>query len=163
MKMNHLTKHNHKEERTMSNNQKSTPIVGEITDKARDIWLAGLGVFSTIEEEGERLFNQFLEKGKEMESKGETFEKKARERVEAVTSTISERSKKITEEVTAKVSALIPPMVEEKFQSALESFGVPTRNEVRALNEKVDKLSTSVEELTKKLDELLKSSKTKKA
>ena len=37
-----------------------------ITEKAREIWLAGLGVFSTVEEEGSKLFNKFLENGKEL-------------------------------------------------------------------------------------------------
>lgn len=137
--------------------------LGGLTDKARDIWLAGLGVFSTIEEEGERLFNQFLEKGKDLESRGETFEKKAKEKVESLTAYVSERSSKITEEVTARVNTLVPPIVEEKFQSALESFGIPTRNEVRALNEKVDKLNQSLEDLSKKLEDVLKAAKAKKA
>ncbi len=137
--------------------------LGGLTEKARDIWLAGLGVFSTIEEEGERLFNQFLEKGKDLESRGETFEKKAKDKVESLTAYVSERSSKITEEVTARVNALVPPIVEEKFQSALESFGIPTRNEVRALNEKVDKLNQSLEDLSKKLEDVLKAAKTKKA
>ncbi len=148
----------------MTTTQKSAQqALGGLTEKARDIWLAGLGVFSTIEEEGERLFNQFLEKGKDLESKGETFEKKARDKVESLTAYVSERSSKITEEVTARVNALVPPIVEEKFQSALESFGIPTRNEVRALNEKVDKLNQSLEDLSKKLEDVLKAAKAKKA
>lgn len=134
---------------TKSSSQKPQEAMAE---KAREIWLAGLGVFSTIEEEGEKLFNKFMEKGKELESKGETFEKKAKDKVSSVTSYVSERTSKLSDEVTAKVNETMP-VIEEKFRSVLQSFGFSSRSEVKALADKVDKLTETVAALTKKLEE----------
>ena len=35
-----------------------------ITETGRDVWYAGLGVLSTVEEEGSKLFNKFVDKGR---------------------------------------------------------------------------------------------------
>jgi len=134
---------------TKSSSQKPQDAMAE---KAREIWLAGLGVFSTIEEEGEKLFNKFMERGKELESKGETFEQKAKDKMGSFTSYVSEKTSKLSDDVTAKVNESIP-MIEEKFRSMLETFGVSSRGEVKTLADKVDKLTETVAALTKKLEE----------
>lgn len=112
-----------------------------ITEKAREIWLAGLGVFSTVEEEGSKLFNKFLEKGKELEEKGEKFEKKAKEKVGTMP-TLDEIGK----------------YVEEKMNLVFDKVGISPQHEVKNLTEKVDKLTESVEKLAKKLEENMKKS-----
>ncbi len=123
-----------------------------LSDKAREIWLAGLGLFSTIEEEGERMFNRFLERGKELEEKGESFEKRAKERWDSFQSYFTERTDKMAEEFKQKLNESFPTVIEEKLQAALESFGVSSRSEVKELHEKVDKLTKAVAELSKKLE-----------
>jgi poly(hydroxyalkanoate) granule-associated protein len=128
-----------------------------LTEKAREIWLAGLGVFSTVEEEGEKLFDRFIEKGREMEARGETFEKKARDKVESITSYVTDRTNKFTGEIGAKFNEMMPAF-DEKVQSVLETFGVSSRNEVKALSDKVDKLMDTVARLNKQLEESQKTS-----
>lgn len=138
----------------MSNTKSSSKKVPEsITDKAREIWLAGLGVFSTVEEEGGKLFNKFIERGRELEARGETFEKKAKDRVDSLTAYVTERTSKLSGEVSTKFSESMPAFLEEKFQNTLETFGLPSRSEVKALSEKVDKLVETVEKLTKEVQE----------
>jgi poly(hydroxyalkanoate) granule-associated protein len=139
---------------TKSTSQKSPE---SLTEKAREIWLAGLGVFSTIEEEGEKLFNRFIEKGRDLEARGETFEKKARDKVESITSYVSDRTNKFTGEVSAKFNETMPAF-DEKVQSVLETFGVSSRNEVKTLSDKVDKLMDTVARLNKHLEESQKTS-----
>ncbi|MCB0263754.1 MAG: phasin family protein [Calditrichaeota bacterium] len=124
-----------------------------LSDSARDIWLAGLGLFSTLEEEGEKMFTGFVEKGKDLEKKGETVEKRAKERIESFQTFFTERTDQITKEFQEKLNNSVPTVIEEKFQQALETFGVSSRNEVNKLNDKVDKLTNAVEQLTKKLSE----------
>ena len=132
---------------------KTEKLQKSITESARDIWLAGLGLFSTLEEEGEKMFNSFLEKGKDLEKKGETFEKRAKERLEAFQSFFVERTDKMSKEIQEKLNASVPTVVEEKFQEVLDKVGVSTKAEVQELNKKVDKLTKAVEELAKKLGE----------
>jgi poly(hydroxyalkanoate) granule-associated protein len=124
---------------------------------SREIWLAGLGVFSTMEEEGEKLFKkfvekgkemeEFVEKGKEMEEKGETFEKRAKEKVGSMTSYVEEKTGKLTKDV-----ATLPGYVEEKLKTALNKFGASSHSQVKELNDKVDQLTEKVNELIKNIE-----------
>jgi len=127
-----------------------------ITENVRDIWLAGLGLFSTVEEEGEKLFKQFIEKGRGLEEKGETFEKKAKDQLDSVTHFVTEKAGKITDEVSTRVTDMMPTFVEEKFHNALEVFGISTRSEVKELNEKVNKLTEMVGTLSDKIGKTAK-------
>ncbi len=134
----------------MPTTQKSKDVQDTLTEKAREIWLAGLGLFSTVEQEGEKLFNKFIERGRELEEKGESFEKKAKEKVEAFSSYVNEKTGKYTNEFTANF--------EDKFKSAMQTFGVSSKSEVKNLSDKVDKLADAVAGLGKKLEEKGKSS-----
>lgn len=130
-------------ENTKEKTQNAQDVVSE---KAREIWLAGLGIFSTIEEEGSKLFNNFMEKGKELENKGEEFEKRAKEKAEKLPS---------LEE--------IGKFVEDKVNVAFGKIGITSQNEVSDLSSKVDKLTDTVEQLVKKMEDAAKSgSKTSK-
>lgn len=119
----------------------------EIAEKSREIWLAGLGVFSTMEEEGEKLFKKFVEKGQELEEKGEAFEKKAKEKVGSVTSYVEEKTEKLTKDV-----ATLPGYVEEKLKAALNKFGASSHSQVKELNDKVDQLTEKVNQLIKNIE-----------
>jgi len=107
-----------------------------VAEKAREIWLAGLGVFSTIEEEGTKLFNRFVEKGKDMEKKGEEIQKKAKDKVTSL-GTIDDISK----------------FFEDKLNAVFDSLGVSSSSDVKDLSEKVDKLTATVNNLSKKLED----------
>lgn len=113
-----------------------------ITERAREIWLAGLGVFSTMEEEGTKMFRNFVEKGKELEKRGEKLEKKARDGMDSVSSYFAGKKNELPN---------FAKFVEDKLNTTFEKFGVASHQEVKELGEKVDKLSDRVAELTKKL------------
>lgn len=127
---------------------KMKQIQDEITGKSREIWLAGLGVFSTMEEEGEKLFKKFVEKGRELEGKGEAFEKRAKEKVDSVTSYVSEKKEKIS----TAIGETFPAYIEEKLKAAIDSISASSRSQVKELADKVDKLTDKVNELIKKVD-----------
>ena len=123
-----------------------------LTEKAREIWLAGLGVFSTVEEEGEKLFLRFVERGRELEAKGETLEKRARDTVESLTAYVSERGSQLSSEVSAKLNVSLPAFLEEKFQAVLETVGVSSGSDVKELSDKVDQLLDTVSKLSEQLE-----------
>lgn len=112
----------------------------ELGERSREIWLAGLGLLYTAEEEGSKLFKEFLEKGKKLVEKGEELEKKAKE---AGSERKSEISKKIDETIK---------FFEDKIQGALDTVGITSRSEVKDLSEKVDKLTEKVAMLAEKLE-----------
>lgn len=116
----------------------------DVIERSKDIWLAGLGAFATVEEEGSKLFNNLVEKGKEREDKG-------KKQLDKVYKEVEEGRKDIREEVSERVEKAMKTL-EEKFEGVLDRMGIPTSKEVHDLIEKVDKLSDRVATLSKKME-----------
>ncbi len=123
----------------------------DITEKTREIWLAGLGLLYTAEEEGSRLFKDFMEKGKKLVEKGEEFEKKTKD-------VTSEKKNELTKRLDEVVN-----FFEDKFKATLETVGITSKSEVKELTEKVDMLTQKVAELTEKLEKAEKKSSATRA
>jgi len=127
-------------------------IQDELVGTSEDIWLAGLGVFSTVEAEGVKMFEKFVEKGKDMVEKGKKMEaktkKEAKAKVTAGGSKIDEAVKYVEDKVKNIGSTVIEPL------------GLSSKEEVQELNEKIDKLTEIVIVLAQKVDDLNKAAKT---
>jgi len=112
----------------------------ELTKRGRDVWLAGLGALATVEEEGNKLFKRLVDRG-------ENFEKERREELEAA----SEKAREQRDEALAQLEEAgeeTQSLLMDTVNTALERFGVPTRNEVDRLSDKVEKLSKQVDKLS---------------
>ncbi len=117
----------------------------ELTERGREVWLAGLGALATVEEEGTKLFNRLVDRGQE-------FEEERRETLKEAT----EKARKQGDEALAQLEEAgeeTQSALSESVNSALERFGVPTRKEVDDLTEKVEHLSHQVEKLAENLSE----------
>jgi len=132
----------------MKNEERIKKLQEDLTETSRDIWLAGLGLFSAAEEEGEKLFGKFVDKGKDLIAKGEKVEKKGKD-----------FGSKKKDEMSEKLESIVK-FVEEKTSSVMESVGLSSHQEVHELTEKVDKLTDIVAGLARRLDESLKGNKT---
>ncbi len=128
---------------------------GELIDRGRDLWLAGLGAVATVEKEGSELIETLEKQGdrilsdlqkeanrlfRDLVKRGEQTEKKGRKRLTAVVGEVEERQK----EVTGKLESL----VSETVEAALGRLDIPTRREVQTLTKKVDTLMKQVDALT---------------
>jgi poly(hydroxyalkanoate) granule-associated protein len=126
-------------EPTTRTDSSSESIQDELTQRGRDVWLAGLGALATVEEEGSKLFGRLVDRGKEFEherrSELQTARKKAQEQRDEALEQLEEAGEETQTLLTDTVN------------KALERFGVPTRTEV-------DRLSTKVETLAKQVDDL---------
>jgi len=114
--------------------QNENQIVKMVKDSAHQIWLAGLGAFSKAQDEGSKLFETLVQEGQEVEA----------------------RTKKVSsegvEEAKAKTSGTwdkLEQVFEDRVSRALNQLGVPTRNDIQELAERVEELSKNVKELTK--------------
>ncbi len=115
----------------------------ELTKRGRDVWLAGLGALATVEEEGNKLFNRLVDRG-------EDFEEERREELKAA----SEKAREQRDEALSQIEEAgeeTQSLLMDTVNTALERFGVPTRNEVDRLSEKVEKLSKQVDKLSETL------------
>ncbi len=100
----------------------------ELVDSAHRIWLAGLGALSTAQQEGSKVFDRLVERGKDVEAKTKDQASQAREKAESAWSSVGDK-------------------VDEKLTSALNRLGVPTRDEIRNLTQKIEELNAKVEQL----------------
>lgn len=100
----------------------------ELVDSAHRIWLAGLGALAAAQEEGSKVFDRLVERGKDVETKGKDQAGKAREKAETAWSSVGDR-------------------FDDTLTSALSRLGVPSREEIRNLTQKIEELNAKVEQL----------------
>jgi poly(hydroxyalkanoate) granule-associated protein len=113
-----------------------------VKDNAQHIWLAGLGALATAGEEGNRVFEDLVEKGAKLEKTG-------RARLEKVLSKAQGRARSLrgdAENAMGRVSAPIDAGV----STALNKLGIPTRKEILALTRRVEELTRTVQGAKKK-------------
>lgn len=104
----------------------------ELKESAHRIWLAGLGALSSAGEEGTKVFDRLVDRGREYETKGRD---EARKQYEGAKST--------TDELWNTWSGKL----DEAVTSALHRMGVPSRDEIRTLTQRVEELNAKVEML----------------
>jgi poly(hydroxyalkanoate) granule-associated protein len=109
----------------------------ELLDRGRDlagrgheVWLAGLGAFAAVEEEGTAFFTDLVNRGRKVEDTG-------KKRLDAVRDRIEERQQQVTHELDERVYG---PMGD-----ALRRFGVPTKKEIDSLSQRVEALTRQVQ------------------
>lgn len=104
-----------------------------VLDSSRNIWLAGLGAFSTAEGEGAKIFDQLVKAGEKTEA----------------------RTRKATGQALASIRSQaggtwdrLEQVFEQRVSSALGHLGVPNKKELEALSKRVAHLTVSVDKLT---------------
>lgn len=127
---------------TKKNDKKD--IQHELSDRAREVWLAGLGALATVEEEGSKFYNNLVKKGEDFENKGkETFD--------SVLDSVSDNYKKVEKQFSDAFNKA-EDTFEENVAKVVKGLGVPTQDEVSTLTKKVEKLTRKVEELSDQLE-----------
>jgi poly(hydroxyalkanoate) granule-associated protein len=117
-----------------------------IMDSAQHIWLAGMGAFGRAQEEGTKMFESLVTEGMTLEKR---TRKLATGRVDAVRDAVESRVGQVKERATDTWDRL-EKVFEERVQRALVRLGVPGREELQALIERVDRLNTELRRLSVK-------------
>lgn len=107
----------------------------EIKDSVHRIWLAGLGALAAAEEEGSKLFSRLVERGRDVETRGKVEVDKVKAEVEK----IKTKAENTFESWGEKF--------DERLTATLHRLGVPTRDEIRNLTQRVEELNAKVEQL----------------
>lgn len=108
----------------------------DLAGRGHDVWLAGLGAFAAVEEEGTAFFTDLVSRGRKVEAAG-------KERFDAVRERIEDRQQRASQELDER---LYQPLTE-----AMHRFGVPTRREINTLAERVEGLTRQVQMLVAQL------------
>lgn len=110
-----------------------------VQESAHLIWLAGLGAFAKLSAEGGKLFEALVEEGEKME-------KRTREAAAGALDAAREQ----TDEVRGKVADTwdkVEQIFEDRLARALGQLGVPDREEVQELTQRIDALQARLDEL----------------
>ncbi|MFO8029551.1 MAG: phasin family protein [Cyclonatronaceae bacterium] len=114
----------------------------EWNERAKEIWLAGLGALAAVEEEGGKLFRSLVDRGT-------SYEKKRKEQMDKLWKEVSARYEK-TEGKVGESFDKAEDRVEKNLRSIMSGMGIPTRKEIEDLSNKVDALNRKIDKIKEK-------------
>ncbi|WP_130931535.1 phasin family protein, partial [Pseudomonas sp. Sample_24] len=122
----------------------STSTLGDVKSYARKVWLAGLGAYAKVGQEGSEYFQELVKAGQSVEKKGK---KVVAEKLEAANAEIDEAKSEVST-FKGKVEVQLD-RVEKAFDtrvaSALNRIGIPSKHDVETLSAKLDELTALLE------------------
>ncbi|RYF33184.1 MAG: poly(hydroxyalkanoate) granule-associated protein [Comamonadaceae bacterium] len=111
-----------------------------IKDSAQQIWLAGLGAFAKMQEEGSKAFEALVKDGAGMQ-------KKTQQAAEETLAQAQARMAGFASEFGTKAAGgwgKLENIFEDRVARALEKLGMPSADEVAALKARVDALEAQL-------------------
>jgi poly(hydroxyalkanoate) granule-associated protein len=127
----------------------STSALGDVKSYARKVWLAGLGAYAKVGQEGSEYFQELVKAGQSVEKKGK---KVVAEKLEAANAEIDEAKSEVST-FKGRVEVQLDK-VEKAFDtrvaSALNRIGIPSKHDVETLSAKLDELTALLERVARK-------------
>lgn len=111
-----------------------------LSESAQQIWLAGVGAFGRAQAEGTKLFEALVKEGLSFE---QTARKFAGGRADAVRDAVENRVGQARERA-ADTWDKLEKVFEDRVQRALTKLGVPGRDDLNALIDRVDALNAEL-------------------
>ena len=105
----------------------------DLAATGRNAWLASLGVVAQADERGRDLFDRLAERGRPLAEKQKV--------------TFAEATDKV-ERSARELGKLVNDTVEYEVRGALSRFGLATRDDLKALERRLENLSRELDELT---------------
>jgi poly(hydroxyalkanoate) granule-associated protein len=132
-----------KQQTTSDGNKAEPPLASSVKDSAQQIWLAGLGAFSRVQEEGSKVFEALTKEGLAIQRRTQ----------EAAGEKMAEASGKMTHmasDIQSKAGQQwdkLENIFEERVAKALNKLGVPSARDVEALAARIDELNKSLQKV----------------
>jgi poly(hydroxyalkanoate) granule-associated protein len=111
-----------------------------LSESAQQIWLAGVGAFGRAQAEGSRLFEGLVKEGLNLE---QTARKLAGNRADVVRDAVENRVGQARERAVDTWDRL-EKVFEDRVQRALVKLGVPSREDLGSLADRVDALTAEL-------------------
>jgi poly(hydroxyalkanoate) granule-associated protein len=103
-------------------------------DSAQHIWLAGLGAFAKAQEEGGKVFENLVKEGSHLQQTTQQAQAK-----------MTEAAEKMGQMASGQMDKL-ETIFEERVAKALKSMGLPSAEDVAALQARVEQLEKQLAE-----------------
>lgn len=110
-------------------------IPASVWSSARNLWLASLGAIATTSKSSSQLFDDLVSRGRKVENRGQR-------RLEATMETAGNEAESLLEKMSAAI--------ERQVAANLKKAEVPTRDDVIALADRVERLTRLVEKMETK-------------
>lgn len=124
-------------ETTTTTNEKN--LQDDLKESAYHVWLAGLGALAAAGEEGAKAFNRLVDRGRELENRSKDDFKVQADKAKEQFDKAKGKAEGQWEEWSEKI--------DEVLTRSLHRLGVPTRDEIRTLTQRVEELTAKVEGL----------------
>jgi poly(hydroxyalkanoate) granule-associated protein len=109
----------------------------DVADSAHQVFLAGLGAAALSQEEGGRLFDRLVTRGRKVEAEGKKKVTQGKKQLDAA----KKRATKAFDRVQGEV--------EGRLAKVVNRLGIPNQDQIRLLTERVAELTRKVEGLQK--------------
>lgn len=123
--------------------------LGEVRGYARRIWLAGLGAYARVGQEGSDYFKELVKAGEGIEKRGK---KRLGQQLDAANNPIDEATDEVGR-VRGKVEVQLDK-IEKAFDArvvrALNRLGIASKHDVEALSIKLEQLTELLERVARK-------------
>ena len=113
----------------------NTGVQSAVVDNVHKVFLVGLGAAAMAQDELVNLIEKFADQGQQTEQKAR---ESISEMVESRKKNVADVNEKAEEEMTGRMA------------SALNRFNIPSRAEIKDLNEKITVLSVKIDEINTK-------------
>ncbi|MDM0114702.1 phasin family protein [Variovorax sp. J22R133] len=126
-------------------NPKDEKPADRIKDSAQQIWLAGLGAFAKMQEEGSKAFEALVKDGTGVQ-------KKTQQAAEETLAQAQARMAGFASEFSTKAAGgwgKLENIFEERVARALEKLGMPSAKDLTALQARVDALEAELAQKSK--------------
>jgi poly(hydroxyalkanoate) granule-associated protein len=111
----------------------------DLKESAYRIWLAGLGALAAAGEEGAKAFTRLVDRGREYENRSKEDWKVQADKAKEQFDKAKGKAEGQWEDWSEKI--------DEVLTRSLHRLGVPTRDEIRTLTQRVEELTAKVEGL----------------
>ncbi|MCO1620077.1 MAG: phasin family protein [Pseudomonas alloputida] len=123
--------------------------LGEVRGYARKIWLAGIGAYARVGQEGSEYFKELVRAGEGVETRGK---KRIDKELDAANHQLDEVGEEVNR-VRGKVEIQLDK-IEKAFDArvgrALNRLGIPSKHDVEALSIKLEQLHELLERVAHK-------------
>ncbi|MFW9079188.1 phasin family protein [Pseudomonas sp. P2757] len=127
----------------------STTALSDVKSYARKIWLAGLGAYTKVGQEGSEYFQELIKAGQTVEKQGK---KAVTEKLEAANAEIDEAKSEVSSfkgRVEVQLDK-VEKVFDTRVASALNRIGIPSKHDVETLSAKLDELTALLERVARK-------------
>jgi len=127
---------------------------GALVETAQQVWLAGIDALTRAQSQGGKLFETLVKEGVTLEQKTRKF---ATGKVGEVRDVVENKVEQVKERA-ADTWDKLETVFENRVSKALSKLGVPGREEMEALIDRVEELNRAVRKLNAKNEPSLKNS-----